>query len=519
MAIAHNLGFPRIGPGRELKKALEAYWSGESGKDELIAAGRTRREAHWRLQAQSGLDLIPVNDFSFYDHVLDMSALLGVVPERFGKKSQAFDLNTYFCMARGGALGSNPVAACEMTKWFDTNNHYLVPEFAPDQAFRIGASQIFDAVGEAQSLGHAAKPVLLGPLSYLWLGKATDPGVDKLELLERLLPVYREILCRLAAQCVEWVQIDEPILVLDLPASWLNAFERAYHSLRCPPLKLLLATYFGTLEDNTSAACALPVDGLHIDLVRGPEQLVPVLDRLGPLKVLSLGVVDGRNIWRSNLEASLDLLEPVAADLGERLWLAPSCSLLHCPMDLEGEPNLDADLRPWLAFARQKLDEVVTLTRALNEGRAAVVDQLAAAANAIHHRRSSTLTRSEAVRRQVAALDAQEIGRPSPYEKRRDRQQARLKLPSFPTTTIGSFPQSTELRRWRRDALRGVISQDEYERNDMVGYFAALLDGFATTEAGWVQSYGSRCVKPPILYGDVSRPAPMTLAWISSPSP
>jgi 5-methyltetrahydropteroyltriglutamate--homocysteine methyltransferase len=541
MAIAHNLGFPRIGPGRELKKALEAYWSGEIGEDQLTAVGRTLREAHWHLQAQADLDLIPVNDFSFYDHVLDMSALLGAVPERFGKKQQALDLDRYFCMARGDPLGPNPVVACEMTKWFDTNYHYLVPEFTPDQEFRIGASQLFDAATEAQSLGHPAKPVLLGPLSYLWLGKTRGSDFDKLDLLERLIPVYRDILSRLAAQGVEWVQIDEPILVLDLPSSWLNAFERSYHSLRCPPLKILLATYFGALEDNTSAACALPIDGLHIDLMRGPEQLVPVLDRLGPLKVLSLGVVDGRNVWRSDLEAKLDLLEPIAAELGDRLWLAPSCSLLHCPMDLDNEHSLDPAVRPWLAFARQKLDEIVTLTRALNEGRAAVADQLAAATNAIQNRRSSTLIRSEAVRWQVAAVAGKKIGRSSPYEQRRERQRARLKLQNFPTTTIGSFPQTHELRRWRRDALHGAISQDEYEqrlrgeiesvirkqeeigldvlvhgepeRNDMVEYFATLLDGFATTEAGWVQSYGSRCVKPPILYGDVSRPAPMTVAW------
>jgi 5-methyltetrahydropteroyltriglutamate--homocysteine methyltransferase len=345
----------------------------------------------------------------------------------------------------------------------------------------------------------------------------------------------------LAAQGVDWVQIDEPILVLDLPAGWLNAFERTYHSLRCPPLKLLLATYFGALEDNTSAACALPVDGLHIDLIRGPEQLVPVLDRLGPLKVLSLGIVDGRNIWRSDLLAKLDLLEPIAAELGNRLWLAPSCSLLHCPMDLASELSLKPAVRGWLAFARQKLDEIVTLTRALNEGRTAVASQLAAVSEAINDRRSSTLTRSEEMRRQLAALEGQQIRRLSPFARRRECQQAQLKLPSFPTTTIGSFPQTAELRRWRHDAVHGLISQDEYqqrlcgeiasvirqqeelgldvlvhgepERNDMVEYFAALLDGFVTTEAGWVQSYGSRCVKPPILYGDVSRPAPMTVAW------
>ena len=437
------------------------------------------------------------------------------------------------------------VAAGEMTKWFDTNYHYIVPEFAADTTFRLDPSRILAQLAEARAQGVAAKPVLLGPVSYLALGKVRDaahPDLDRLSLLPRLLPVYTELLQVLADAGVEWVQIDEPILVTELSPDWQHALNLAYHHLKSVRIKVLLATYFGPLKENAWLAANLPVAGLHLDAIRGREDVKPLLNLLPTHKVLSLGVIDGRNIWKTDLEAVLDWLEPVAARLGDRLWLAPSCSLLHVPVDLASEDGLDAELKSWLAFARQKLDELHVLARAINEGRDAVRDELATNWQAVESRRRSPRVHNPAVQAALAQCATEAAGaRQSPYAVRAQRQRARFQLPAFPTATIGSFPQTAEIRQARRQFKAGEIDASAYEqamqaevarcvreqetlgldvlvhgeaeRNDMVEYFGEQLEGYAFSRFGWVQSYGSRCVKPPILFGDISRPHQMTVAW------
>ncbi len=544
MAVAHNLGFPRIGADRELKKALEAYWKGELNEQGLRLVGRQLRAKHWQAQADAGIQLLPVGDFAWYDQVLTHSLMFGVVPQRFRPADGQPTLDTLFAMARGvtnSCCGGGQ--AQEMTKWFDTNYHYLVPEFSADQQFQLSWSQLFEEVEEALALGHAVKPVLIGPLTYLWLGKAKGEAFDKLELLERLLPVYGEVLDRLAAQGVEWVQIDEPILALDLPQDWKNAFERAYNLLQRAPLKKLVATYFGGLEDNLSLAAALPVDGLHIDLVRAPEQYPLILDWLPTYKVLSLGLVNGRNVWRCDLEKALEVARHAAERLGDRLWLAPSCSLLHSPVDLEREDRLDHELKGWLAFAVQKCAEVATLARAINEPtNEDVVVELARSRAVQAASQHSPRIHKPQVQARLSAIQPKDSQRTSVFAARIEQQRARLDLPAFPTTTIGSFPQTPAIRLARQAYKQGRLSLGDYteamqaeirhavavqeqigldvlvhgeaERNDMVEYFAEQLDGYAFTRFGWVQSYGSRCVKPAVIYGDLSRPQPMTVDWI-----
>ncbi|WP_313485638.1 5-methyltetrahydropteroyltriglutamate--homocysteine S-methyltransferase [Stutzerimonas kunmingensis] len=547
MAVAHNLGFPRIGADRELKKALEAYWKGELDEQGLRQVGRQLRAQHWQAQADAGIQLLPVGDFAWYDQVLTHSLMFGVVPQRFRPADGQTTLDTLFAMARGvtnSCCGGGQ--AQEMTKWFDTNYHYLVPEFTVDQQFQLSWSQLFEEVEEAQALGHTIKPVLVGPLTYLWLGKLKGEAAehfDKLELLERLLPVYGEVLDRLAAQGVEWVQIDEPILALDLPQDWKNAFERAYNLLQRAPLKKLVATYFGGLEDNLSLAAALPVDGLHIDLVRAPEQYPLILDWLPTYKVLSLGLVNGRNVWRCDLEKALEVARHAVERLGDRLWLAPSCSLLHSPVDLEREDRLDHELKGWLAFAVQKCAEVATLARAINEPtNEDVVVELARSRAVQAARQHSPRIHKPQVQARLNAIQPQDSQRTSVFAARIEQQRARLDLPAFPTTTIGSFPQTPAIRLVRQAHKQGRLSLGDYteamqaeirhavavqeqigldvlvhgeaERNDMVEYFAEQLDGYAFTRFGWVQSYGSRCVKPAVIYGDLSRPQPMTVDWI-----
>jgi len=544
MATTHNLGFPRIGARRELKFALEAYWRGESSRDELKALGAKLRRQHWADQA--GLDLVPVGDFSFYDHVLDMSFTLGNLPERVrGFAGDALD--NYFRVARGrsapGTGGASvDVAAGEMTKWFDTNYHYIVPEFTAATKFRLDASSLLDQLAEAMAQGIKAKPVIIGPVTYLAIGKTKD-GSSKLALLPRLLPVYAELLETLATQGVEWVQIDEPILVTELDADWRHAFEIAYHQIKSCRVKLLLATYFGQLADNTYLAANLPVAGLHVDAINGRDDVLPLIGMLPAHKVLSLGIINGRNIWKTDLVATLDWLEPLAERLGERLWLAPSCSLLHVPVDLDSEQKFDPEIKNWLAFAKQKLDELRILGVALNRGRDAVKVELAANAAAIAARRASPRVNNPAVKAALAQIGPHMSQRKSPYALRAPKQAELLKLPRFPTTTIGSFPQTPEIRQARAEFKAGrldaaaykaamrdeiaravreqeaigldVLVHGEAERNDMVEYFGEQLDGFAISQFGWVQSYGSRCVKPPILFGDVRRPRPMTVEWIT----
>src|SRR5690625_3651890 len=542
MTTLHNLGFPRIGLQRELKQAVERYWRGELDQPELEQAGRDLRARHWALQVEAGIDLLPVGDFSFYDHVLDTSCLLGVVPERFGASSTAgeVDLDTYFRMARGRAPRGEDVVACELTKWFDTNYHYLVPELQADQPFRLQAGRLLGQIAEAQALGHKVKPVVLGPLSFLALAKTVQPETDKLALLDKLLPVYGQLLEQLKQAGVEWVQIDEPILVTELDQRWQQAFEHVYNRLQVPGLNLLLATYFGGLDENLILATGLPVAGLHIDIARAPKQLPMVLDRLANYKVLSLGVLDGRNIWRADLAALLDQLEPLAARLQERLWLAPSCSLLHVPVDVSVEDELDAALKSGLAFAVQKLDELRLLGRAIGQGRDAIVAELEENQAALAAQRNIR-RQNNALRQRLQQLDASASRRAAPYAERAPLQRALNPLPLLPTSTIGSFPQTDEIRATRGAHKRGEIGLDAYtqrmqaaikqavreqeelgldvlvhgeaERNDMAEYFGEQLAGYAFTKNGWVQSYGSRCVKPPIIYCDVSRPAPITVEW------
>ncbi|MBV7550242.1 5-methyltetrahydropteroyltriglutamate--homocysteine S-methyltransferase [Pseudomonas sp. PDM26] len=544
MAVAHSLGFPRIGRDRELKKAQEAFWKGELDEAGLRAVGRDLRKTHWDLQKKAGIELLPVGDFAWYDQVLTHSLMFGVIPERFRPHDGKASLQTLFGMARGVSDSCCGGAhAQEMTKWFDTNYHYLVPEFSVDQQFQLGWDQLFEEVEEARALGHNVKPVIIGPLTYLWLGKAKGAEFDKLELLDRLLPLYGQIFQRLAAQGVEWVQIDEPILVLDLPQDWKNAFERAYNLIQRDPLKKLVATYFGGLEENLGLAANLPVDGLHIDLVRAPEQFPTILDRLPAYKVLSLGVVNGRNVWRCDLENALATLQYAHERLGDRLWVAPSCSLLHSPVDLGREDKLDTELKSWLAFAVQKCEEVAVLAQAVNEPEAPKVLEALTRSRAVQaSRAASPRIHKPAVQARVAAITAKDSQRHSLFAQRIEKQRAGLNLPLFPTTTIGSFPQTASIRLARQSFKQGKLTETEYteamhseirhavqvqehlgldvlvhgeaERNDMVEYFAEQLDGYVFTRFGWVQSYGSRCVKPAVIYGDLSRPKAMTVEWI-----
>ncbi|MCL7941950.1 5-methyltetrahydropteroyltriglutamate--homocysteine S-methyltransferase [Halomonas sp. ATCH28] len=549
MTLAHVIGYPRIGADRELKRATEAYWQGDIDQQALEAIGRDLRLANWAAQREAGLDLVTVGDFAFYDQVLDVSVLLGAVPARFGAEEEVargeVALDTAFRMARGRAPSGEPAAACEMTKYFDTNYHYLVPELRPGQRFRLASSRLFDQVDEARSAGHPVKVALTGPLTWLWLGKGrSDAGddFDRLALLDGVLDVYVEVLQRLAGQGVEWVQLDETALVQDLPLAWRQAFERAYHRLQAAPVRLLLASCFGGLGDNLSLAVGLPVEGLHIDVVRAPAQLEAVLDRLLPHKVLSVGAIDGRNVWRADLALLRERLATARMRLGERLWIATSCSLLHVPVDLAAETTLDAELGSWLAFARQKLDETAALARLL-DGRATAAerDRVEAASRALQSRREAPRLHRPEVAERMAGITAADIRRRSPFAERAVAQQRHLALPLFPTTTIGSFPQTAEIRADRRAFKAGELSCEAYEarmreeiarvvarqealgidmpvhgepeRNDMVEYFGEQLDGYAFTRFGWVQSYGTRCVKPPILFGDVVRPAAMTVRW------
>jgi 5-methyltetrahydropteroyltriglutamate--homocysteine methyltransferase len=542
MALVHNLGFPRIGAKRELKLALEAFWKGKASEAELLATAKEIRSMNWN--AQQSLDLVPVGDFSLYDQVLDMSFTLGNLPARVSGL-QGSELDNYFRVARGRSAndsGCNCVNAGEMTKWFDTNYHYIVPEVTAETRFSLNAQRLLEQLSEAQKAGVNAKPVIIGPVTYLWLSKEKDNS-SRLDLLEKLLPVYAELLEKLADAGAQWVQIDEPLLVTELDAGWRQAFETAYHRLKANRPQLLLATYFGTLQENLQLACNLPVAGLHVDGVRGRDEISTVVDWLPAHKVLSAGVINGRNIWKTDLIATLDWLEPLAEKLGERLWIAPSCSLLHVPVDLDSEIKLDTDIRSWLSFAKQKLTELSVLGKAINEGRAAVAEELAANNSAIESRTCSTRAHNPAVKEAVKNITAKMSKRQSPYAERAPKQHARLDLPLYPSTTIGSFPQTTDIRKTRLAYKKQEISTTEYaakmkaeiehavreqeklgldvlvhgeaERNDMVEYFGEQFEGYAFSQFGWVQSYGSRCVKPPILFGDISRTKTMTVDWIN----
>lgn len=547
----HNLGYPRIGANRELKKACENYWSGKTSRKNLLQVGKNLRLENWKLQQKCGIDLIPSNDFSFYDHVLDMSLTVGAIPERYQHvifEKEGSELDLYFAMARGYQKNNLDITAMEMTKWFDTNYHYIVPEFHKDQPFKLFSTKIIDEFYEAKQAGIVTKPVILGPVSYLLLGKEKEEGFERIDLIENLLPVYCEILERLEALDVEWVQFDEPVLVMNLTHKDKAALIRVYKEIkkRFPFLKSILATYFGALKENFALASSLPVTMLHLDLVRAPDQLEEALDQLKPNVSLSLGVVDGRNIWKNDYEKSLSLIERAKSKLGaERLFLAPSCSLLHTPCDLSletDEKTLPQDIKNWMAFAKQKLEEVVVLSRLANDGtRSKHEELLEENKRAIAGRNSSILIHQEQVKERVRNIASEDGKRKNPFHIRRGAQAKSLQLPLLPTTTIGSFPQVQAIRKWRAKYRKAELTLEEYntligqeiqeaiqlqeeigldvlvhgefERNDMVEYFGEKLAGFAFTKNGWVQSYGSRCVKPPIIYGDVHRPAPMTVDW------
>ncbi|HSH98261.1 MAG: 5-methyltetrahydropteroyltriglutamate--homocysteine S-methyltransferase [Methylophilaceae bacterium] len=535
MAITHILGYPRIGEKRELKFALESFWKNESSELVLHQTGCELRKSNWQKQQDAGLEFISAGDFSYYDHVLDHSVLFSATPTRFGFKGKALTQQDYFALARGNA--DQP--AQEMTKWFDTNYHYLVPELGPETEFLINAHEFLSQIDEAIATGAKVKPNLLGPVSFLYLGKSRVEDFDRLSLLPALCAEYAVLLNELTYRGIEWVQIDEPALGLDLDQEWLDAYKDAYARIRNNRPKLLLTTYFESVARYAPNITALPVDGIHIDLVRAPEQLGIWLAVLPSHWVLSAGVIDGRNIWRNDLENTLERLIPVEKKIGDRLWIAPSCSLVHVPVSLVHEQNLDAEIKSWLAFADEKLQELSVLQQALTHGKEHVKDALAASSNAILSRRLSKRVHDENVNERLSQIDAISPERTSNFAQRSILQKQRLNLPLLPTTTIGSFPQTTDIRASRSAFRRGEISASDYqaiiqknirnaieqqlqldidvlvhgeaERNDMVEYFGEQLAGYTFSQNGWVQSYGSRCVKPPIIYGDVYRPAAMTV--------
>ncbi len=536
--LNHTLGFPRVGLKRELKKAQESYWAGNSTQEELLNVGRELRARHWQQQQQAGVDLVPVGDFAWYDHVLTTSLLLGNVPERHQNADGSIDLDTLFRIGRGRAPTGTPAAAAEMTKWFNTNYHYMVPEFQQGQQFKLSWTQLLDEVDEALALGHKIKPVLLGPVTYLWLGKVKGEQFDRLSLLKDILPVYQQVLAELAKRGIEWVQIDEPALVLELPQEWLDAYQPAYQALQ-GQVKLLLTTYFDSIGHNLDTIRALPVQGLHVDVVAGQDDITDLNAKLPKEWLLSLGVINGRNVWRADLSHWFERLQPLVNS--RPLWLGSSCSLLHSPIDLSEETRLDAEVKSWFAFALQKCAELALLTQALNAPTEAKLAELAAYSAPIRARRASSRVHNAQVEQRLAAITAQDIERQLPYEARAAAQRKRFNLPAWPTTTIGSFPQTTEIRSLRLDFKQGrldgknyrtgisehikqaiaeqerlgldVLVHGEAERNDMVEYFGEHLDGFVFTQNGWVQSYGSRCVKPPVIIGDISRPEAITVEW------
>jgi 5-methyltetrahydropteroyltriglutamate--homocysteine methyltransferase len=538
-AQAANLGFPRMGCNRELKFALEKYWKGESDESTLLSTAQGLRADHWRMQRDAGIETPPSNDFSLYDHVLDMAVTLGAIPARFQHEDKPADLKTYFAMARG----SKSATAMEMTKWFDTNYHYVVPEFEPGMLYRLLSAKAVDDYIEAKSIGIESRPVLLGPVSFVLLGKATEPSVTREQVLASILPLYEELLSRLRAAGTEWAQIDEPCLCLDLDSEARKLYSDAYGRLsgnQSLP-KFMLTTYFGDLGDNLDLALALGTAGLHLDLVRAPRQLQALLSKETQGLHLSLGLIDGRNVWRADLSKAVELIKSATKIFGSaRIQIAPSCSLLHSPVDLDAEHKLDATIKSWMSFAKQKLAEIALLAQAI-DATPSIQKELDENSALIASRASSPLIHKSEVSNRIAAIDASMFSRQHPYLQRRQQQEKALALPPLPTTTIGSFPQTPEVRKTRAALRSGKIDQEvydkfvaeetercirfqekigidvlvhgEFERNDMVEYFGEQLEGFVFSENGWVQSYGSRCVKPPIIYGDVSRPKPMTVRW------
>ena len=540
MNTFHLSGYPRIGAKRELKFAVEAFWKGAKSEAELQAVAAEIRRLNWAAQKAAGADLLPVGDFSFYDQVLDTQVALGCIPKRFGFDAANLSLPEYFQLARGNATQF----AMEMTKWFDTNYHYIVPEWHADTEFAAHSANLIAQIKEARALGHDIKPTLVGPLTLLWLGKKKEEfGCRVATLLPKLLPAYAQLLRELAAEGVDWIQIDEPILAVDAPKPYLDAFPAVYKELANTGVRIIIGTYFASVAEHLNLLKNLPVHGVHIDAVRAPEQLAVFADAWPENKVLSVGLIDGRNVWRANLSKVIGTLAPVAAKLGNNLWIAPSCSLLHSPQDLAVEEKLDAEIKSWMAFAAQKLVELGAVKQALAHGKESVKEAIAASDAAAADRATNKLIHNEAVQKRVADLPKGADQRKSPFAERIKAQQEWMKLPILPTTTIGSFPQTTEIRQARAAFKKGELSAADYdaamkkeiaycveeqeklqidvpvhgeaERNDMVEYFGEQLAGYCFSQFGWVQSYGSRCVKPPIIFGDVSRPNPMTVYWSS----
>lgn len=554
MLLTNNLGYPRVGPFRELKKANEAYWAKKISAEELLQAAKEIREANWKTQQEAGIDLIPSNDFSFYDQVLDLSLTVGAIPARYNslldKIDNNYSLDLYFAMARGFQADGIDVTASEMTKWFDTNYHYMVPEFTKDQTFKLSSEKFLNEYNEAKAAGFETKPVIIGPITYLLIGKEKEIGFNRIDLIDNLLPVYEQIIAKLAQAGAKYIQIDEPYLALDIDAKTKELYKTVFAKLNAAAgdAKLIATTYFEALKDNEELALNLPVHALHLDLVRGEQQLDTVLAKTPASLILSLGVVEGRNIWKNDYEKSLKLIQQATDALGkERVWVGTSSSLLHVPYDLDSEKNettLPAEVKNWLAFAKQKLAEVKDLAvLADGEVDAATAEHFKKNKAAAESRRTSPLIHRPEVKNRVANITDEDARRTSPFAVRKVAQQAKFNLPAFATTTIGSFPQTKDVRKWRADLKKGLITQEEYdkaiaeetentirlqeqldidvlvhgefERNDMVEYFGEQLAGYAFTQYGWVQSYGSRCVKPPIIYGDVYRPADMTVRWSS----
>ena len=540
MNTFHLSGNPRIGAKRELKFAVEAFWKGAKSEAELQAVAAEIRRLNWAAQKAAGADLLPVGDFSFYDQVLDTQVALGCIPKRFGFDAANLSLPEYFQLARGNATQF----AMEMTKWFDTNYHYIVPEWHADTEFAAHSANLIAQIKEARALGHDIKPTLVGPLTLLWLGKKKEEfGCRVATLLPKLLPAYAQLLRELAAEGVDWIQIDEPILAVDAPKPYLDAFPAVYKELANTGVRIIIGTYFASVAEHLNLLKNLPVHGVHIDAVRAPESVAVFADAWPENKVLSVGLIDGRNVWRANLSKVIDTLAPVAAKLGNNLWIAPSCSLLHSPQDLAVEEKLDAEIKSWMAFAAQKLVELGAVKQALAHGKESVKEAIAASDAAAADRATNKLIHNEAVQKRVADLPKGADQRKSPFAERIKAQQEWMKLPILPTTTIGSFPQTTEIRQARAAFKKGELSAADYdaamkkeiaycveeqeklqidvpvhgeaERNDMVEYFGEQLAGYCFSQFGWVQSYGSRCVKPPIIFGDVSRPNPMTVYWSS----
>ncbi|EOD49222.1 Methionine synthase vitamin-B12 independent [Neofusicoccum parvum] len=543
MVQSSVLGFPRMGVNRDLKKANEAYWAGKISRDDVLAEGKRLRLAHWKIQKDAGVDVIPSNDFAFYDHVLDHIQLFNAIPERYSKHGLE-PIDEYFAMGRGHQKDGIDVPSLEMVKWFDSNYHYVKPTLQDNQTFKLAADpKPVREFKEAKEAGIVTRPVILGPVSFLALGKADrDQSVKPITLLEKLLPVYVELLEALKAAGAETVQIDEPVLVFDLPAEVKAAFKPAYEKLSGSSIpKLVLATYFGDIVHNFDVLPSIShLYGLHIDLVRNPEQLLPVIEKLGSQQVLSAGVVDGRNIWKTNFKRAIELVETAVQKLGkDRVIVATSSSLLHTPHTLDSEKKLPEEVRDWFSFASEKTVEVAIIAKAVTEGPASVREQIDANAKSMQARASSARTNDPNVKDRQSKITPEMHSRKSAFPERYAQQKTHLKLPLFPTTTIGSFPQTKEIRIQRNKFTKGEITAEEYEkfiekeideviaiqdeldldvyvhgepeRNDMVQYFGERLNGYVFTTHAWVQSYGSRCVRPPIIVGDISRPAPMTV--------